>query len=449
MPDTVRTGCDSGIPTYLTNFMDLVRISHENPILHPSGGTNAMTTTTHIQLDIAPLSGTIGAEIRGLDLHQSIDAETLTAVRQALLDYKVIFFPGAHLDPPEHKAFASLFGPITEAHPVIPGIEDHKEVFEIDYTRARELYKASKRASEYGDRERWHTDVTFVEEPPLGSILNAIVIPPAGGDTLWADTQAAYEGLSEPTRRARRQQVLRSDPGHPRPARVERRDLHRAGLGRAPGRAHPPRNRTQEPLREPRLHQIRQGPHGQGERRAPGLPLRPHDDAGIRRALPLGGGRPRLLGQPHDHALRHRRLRRRPPRHPARDDQGRPPLLTGRRPGSCSTPPGGLRRLILRDDIPPPGPTRPWRNDSHPRRLVTAALLLAGLAVALPAGAASARTTKTVSLAGVTITFGDQLKGIQTVFAATDALKGAPYTVDWANFVGGPPVIAAATSGAG
>ncbi len=158
-----------------------------------------MTTTTPLQLDIAPLSGTIGAEIRGLDLHQTLDPETVAAVRQALLDYKVIFFPGAHLSPQEHKEFAALFGEPTVAHPVIPGLDDHKEVFEIDYTKARTLY-AERKGEEYGDRERWHTDVTFVERPPLGSILNAIVIPPAGGDTLWADTQAAYEDLSQPIR---------------------------------------------------------------------------------------------------------------------------------------------------------------------------------------------------------------------------------------------------------
>ena len=153
-----------------------------------------MTTTTSVQLDIAPLSGTIGAEIRGIDLHQTLEPDTLAAVRQALLDYKVIFFPGQHLSPEEHKAFASRFGEITVAHPVIPGLEDHKEVFEIDYTKARALVGGT--GSNYDDRENWHTDVTFVETPPLGSILNAIVIPAAGGDTLWADTQAAYEGLS-------------------------------------------------------------------------------------------------------------------------------------------------------------------------------------------------------------------------------------------------------------
>jgi taurine dioxygenase len=157
-----------------------------------------MTTATSVQLDIAPLSGTIGAEIRCIDLHHPLDPETRGAVRQALLDYKVIFFPGQHLSPEEHKAFAASFGEITVAHPVIPGLEHHKEVFEIDYSKAHNL--VGRNQGEYDDRENWHTDVTFVETPPLGSILNAIVIPKAGGDTLWADTQAAYEGLSAPLR---------------------------------------------------------------------------------------------------------------------------------------------------------------------------------------------------------------------------------------------------------
>src|ERR1035438_8806993 len=98
-----------------------------------------MTTATSVQLDIAPLSGTIGAEIRNIDLHQALDPETLAAVRQALLDYKVIFFPGQHLSPEQHKDFAASFGEITVAHPVIPGLEEHREVFEIDYTKARNL----------------------------------------------------------------------------------------------------------------------------------------------------------------------------------------------------------------------------------------------------------------------------------------------------------------------
>jgi alpha-ketoglutarate-dependent taurine dioxygenase len=162
------------------------------------------TTATPVQLDIAPLSGTIGAEIRNVDLHHNLAPETVAAIRQALLDYKVIFLPGQHLSPGEHKEFAAYFGEITNAHPVIPGIGEHREVFEIDYTQARQVVDSQKSkiglSNDYSDRDKWHTDVTFVETPPLGSVLNAIVIPPAGGDTLWADTNAAYEGLSQPIR---------------------------------------------------------------------------------------------------------------------------------------------------------------------------------------------------------------------------------------------------------
>jgi alpha-ketoglutarate-dependent taurine dioxygenase len=128
----------------------------------------------------------------------------VAAIRQALLDYKVIFLPGQHLSAAEHKEFAGYFGEITNAHPVVPGIGEHREVFEIDYTKARTLYGDQTTAkvdrSEYETSDKWHTDVTFVETPPLGSILNAIVIPDAGGDTLWADTNAAYEGLSQPVK---------------------------------------------------------------------------------------------------------------------------------------------------------------------------------------------------------------------------------------------------------
>jgi sulfonate transport system substrate-binding protein len=97
--------------------------------------------------------------------------------------------------------------------------------------------------------------------------------------------------------------------------------------------------------------------------------------------------------------------------------------------------------------------TRP-RARTRPSRAfwrLTATALAAGLTVGATTTttttAASARTSKTSSLTDVTITFGDQLKEFQTIFAATGALKGAPYTVNWANFIGGPPVIAAETSG--
>ena len=135
---------------------------------------------------------------------------------------------------------------------MIPGIEGHPEVFEIDYTAARELVRQLRRRRARGPVGiHWHTDVTFVKRPPLGSILRAVVVPPAGGDTLFSDQQAAFESLSPALQgflstltavhdgRAQFKGVLdlvgEGDLGG--------RDVHGARAGRAPRRADPPRDR--------------------------------------------------------------------------------------------------------------------------------------------------------------------------------------------------------------
>lgn len=153
-------------------------------------------TTSATDLYVRPLSGRIGAEVGNVNL-ADVDERTVVAIRSLLLTHKVLFFPDQHLDPAAHLAFARRFGEVTPAHPVIPGIDGFPEVFEIDYTKSRELYRT------YGDVARrrrqgvdWHTDVTFVTRPPLGSILNAVVMPAAGGDTMWSNQVAAYQGLS-------------------------------------------------------------------------------------------------------------------------------------------------------------------------------------------------------------------------------------------------------------
>ena len=153
------------------------------------------TTLARTELEVTPLSGSIGAVVRGVDLRDAGD-ETIAAIRQVWLDRKVVFFPAQHLDEGEHQAFAARFGELTEGHPVVPSVEGYPNLFEIDYSKTRELYAT------YGDvtsRERgihWHTDVTFVPRPPAGSILRAIVIPEAGGDTSFSNQQAAFEALS-------------------------------------------------------------------------------------------------------------------------------------------------------------------------------------------------------------------------------------------------------------
>lgn len=145
--------------------------------------------------DVTPLSATIGAEIRGLDLRE-LEDDVVAAVRKVWLERKVVFFPGQHLEADEHLAFASRFGEITEGHPVVPGMRDNPEIFEIDYTAARQAVTRPGQAPPPQRGIDWHTDVTYVHRPPMGSILRAVTIPAAGGDTLFSDQQAAYDGLS-------------------------------------------------------------------------------------------------------------------------------------------------------------------------------------------------------------------------------------------------------------
>jgi len=139
-----------------------------------------MSTT----LDIQPISGTLGAEVRGVSL-ADLDEASHAVVHQALLDHLVLFFPDQHLTPDQHVGFAERFGP-PEIHPFIPKLdEDHPEIVVLE---AKEGYVA----------DVWHTDVTFRESPPLCSVLNALVMPDRGGDTMWSNQYAAYEALSDP-----------------------------------------------------------------------------------------------------------------------------------------------------------------------------------------------------------------------------------------------------------
>lgn len=148
------------------------------------------------ELDVRLLSATIGAEIRGVDLTRPLPDETVAAIRRLWLERRVVFFPGQHLTPEQHLAVALRFGEVTAAHPVIPGLPDHPQVFEIDYQRGAPQYGQKGEWSSTGRGLDWHTDVTFVPRPPAGSLLNAVVVPEAGGDTSWSDQVAAFAALS-------------------------------------------------------------------------------------------------------------------------------------------------------------------------------------------------------------------------------------------------------------
>jgi alpha-ketoglutarate-dependent taurine dioxygenase len=138
-----------------------------------------------IPLDVVPVAGRIGAELRGIRLSADLTPETLGAIRAALVRHKVIFFRGQHhLDDEGQEAFARAFGTPFE-HPTVPSRGNF--LFELD--------------SHHGARaNHWHTDITFVPAYPFASILRGVTIPPAGGDTVWANTVAAYQDLPEPLR---------------------------------------------------------------------------------------------------------------------------------------------------------------------------------------------------------------------------------------------------------
>jgi taurine dioxygenase len=153
------------------------------------------STLSATDLEVTPLSNSIGAVIRGVDLRHA-DDETIAEIRRVWLDRKVVFFPAQQLDEAEHQAFAGRFGELTEGHPVVPSVDGFPNVFEIDYSKTSELYATYGDVASRTQGIHWHTDVTFVRRPPAGSILRAVVIPAAGGDTAFSNQQAAFEALS-------------------------------------------------------------------------------------------------------------------------------------------------------------------------------------------------------------------------------------------------------------
>jgi taurine dioxygenase len=138
------------------------------------------------QIEVRPISGSIGAEIHNVDVSADLDDRTIGDIRKALLDHCVIFFRDQKLDVQRHKAFTRRFGNIF-IHPNYKGMQADPEIIVI--TR------------EPGDKkivgEEWHTDTTMMPEPPMGAILYAIEVPPYGGDTLFANQYQAYEALSD------------------------------------------------------------------------------------------------------------------------------------------------------------------------------------------------------------------------------------------------------------
>lgn len=139
-----------------------------------------------VELDIDELGPNFGAEISGVDVANASD-DQIRAVRQALIDYKVIVLREQFITDAEHIQFGNRLGNLTVGHPVWNSGDVAPEVYSLD-------------SADNGFADVWHTDVTFMPRPPLGSILRPVVLPRNGGDTNWADAELAYNSLSEPVR---------------------------------------------------------------------------------------------------------------------------------------------------------------------------------------------------------------------------------------------------------
>ncbi len=150
---------------------------------------------------VEPLTGTLGAVIHGADLSRELTVEEVDALRCALLAFRVVFFRDQHITPGQQVSFARRFGELTPAHPLLGGLDDdHPEVLVLDSSDYPLGVGSLGNGTSYNNR--WHTDVTFSQQPPMGTILAARQIPRRGGDTLWADLIDAYTSLSVPIRHA-------------------------------------------------------------------------------------------------------------------------------------------------------------------------------------------------------------------------------------------------------
>jgi taurine dioxygenase len=148
-------------------------------------------------VSISPATPTIGAEISGLDLDRPLTSAEGELLRAAWLRFKVVFFRDQDISHESHVRLGRFFGEL-EGHPVIPSVEGYPEILKIEGVEGVQL--TAETLGAFQAYNKWHTDVTFREKPSITSILRARHLPPLGGDTMWADTVAAYAGLPQPVK---------------------------------------------------------------------------------------------------------------------------------------------------------------------------------------------------------------------------------------------------------
>lgn len=153
------------------------------PVAHLAPERDRLAALSFDHFAVRRIGATIGAEVSGIDLCRPLDDDVVDELTSALWEFKVLFFRDQPLTPSEHVAFARRFGPL-EIHPFIPANPEQPE-----------LVRFAKESTAGGYENGWHSDVSWRERPSLGAVLHAVEVPAVGGDTLFADMCAAYDGL--------------------------------------------------------------------------------------------------------------------------------------------------------------------------------------------------------------------------------------------------------------
>src|ERR1700681_3265887 len=141
---------------------------------------------TYRSIQVHPVSGALGAEISGVDLSRDLDEPVIGEIRRALVENCVIFFRSQKLTPDQHLAFGRRFGEL-QIHDFVEGMADNEQILEVR--------KEEHETRNFGGG--WHTDVSYLEKPALGSVLYALEVPAYGGDTMFSNQYLAYETLSD------------------------------------------------------------------------------------------------------------------------------------------------------------------------------------------------------------------------------------------------------------
>ena len=140
---------------------------------------------TYEAIEVVPLTGAMGAEVRGVDLSEALSNQVKSEIHQAFLEHLVLFFPGQALDAKRMVTVSTHFGEPT-FYPFIEGVPEEPRVIP--------LIKEAHERKNFG--EGWHSDTTYTPRPPKATVLYSVDVPDVGGDTLFANMYLAYETLS-------------------------------------------------------------------------------------------------------------------------------------------------------------------------------------------------------------------------------------------------------------